>query len=430
MINKISDVDTKISRRGFLSSLAAGFSFSFFKTFSFVRNDTSAPIKIGMQAEKTGGLASYGYWHIKSAEAASQEINSEGGIDGRPLHLVIEDTKTDPIVGRRKMNRLILQDKVDFVLGSQHSGVCKQSLPLSQDNQIIYFPIGEAAEITGEKAHPFIFRLNSSVPAHAQSGYKWAVEELGKGWTFIYTDYAWGRSVRGEWGARVERNGGNILADLAVPPGTTDFMPYLMKVDKEKTDLLFITFFGQDALNCLKQSYQLGLHQKMERLGETGSTEALDVKTPEMEGLWCTSNYPRRLEDVPSELLQYDENFRQRVGVDPEGRDVLDSKNIIAGSHYWVHWENLHLLKAGIEKSGWRNKNDNPRLIEALEGSLFRAGFGHPQGDKFIRASDHQGFHTQYMMRVENGKLRVKARFDKKDGLYPPIVNLSEEGGE
>lgn len=428
MINKISDVDTKISRRVFLNSLAAGF--SFFKAFSFTPRETSAPIKIGMQAEKTGGLASYGSWHIKSATAACQEINREGGIDGREIELIIADTQTNPDVGRRKMNELILQNEVHFVLGSQHSGVCLASLPISRDYGTLYFPIGEATEITGKSAHPFLFRLNYSVRAHAQSGYRWALDNLGKNWTFIYTDYAWGRSVRREWGSRIEEMGGNLLPDLAIPPGTKEFMRYLGKVDGEKTDVLFITFWGQDALNCLKHSYQLGLHQKMERFGETGSTEALDVKTPEMEGLWCTSNYPRRLEDVPDDLRQYDENFRQRVGVDSEGRDVSDSKNIIAGAHYWVHWENLHLLKAGIERCGWKTKDDNLKLIRALEDSQQEASFAHPQGDKFIRASDHQGFHDQYIMRVENGLLRTKVRLEKEEGLYEPVVNLSQEGSK
>ncbi len=430
MRNEVLDKGMKYSRRGFLSSLAAGFSLLSLKAFPFAKDDTSAPIKVGMQAEKTGGLASYGYWHIKSAKAACQKINSEGGIDGRDIELIIADTQTNPSVGSRKIKKMVLQDRVHFVLGSQHSGVCVASLPVSRDYRTLYFPIGEATEITGEGAHPFLFRLNYSVRAHAQSGYRWALENLGKDWTFIYADYAWGQSNLKEWGEKVKGGGGNIIDSIPIPQGTHDFIPYLSRVDQERTEALFIVLFGQDALSCLKQSCELGLDEKMERFGETGSTEALDVGIPQAEGVWCISNYPRRLEDVPDDLRQYDENFRQKVGVDPEGRDISDSKNIIAGSHYWVHWENLHLLKAGIERCGWKSKNDNLELIKALEDSEQVASFAHPQGDKFIRASDHQGFHDQYMMQVVNGKLRTKVRFDKKEGLYPPIVNLSKEGGK
>ena len=67
-------------------------------------------------------------------------------------------------------------------------------------------------------------------------------------------------------------------------------------------------------------------------------------------------------------------------------------------------------------------------LIEALEGAQVGAGYGFPQGDLFIRAQDHQGFHDHYIERVEGGRLRVKLHFTKEEAVYPPEVDYTSEG--
>ena len=57
---------------------------------------SDAPIKVGMQLHRTGIGASYGRWYERVATATAKLINEEGGINGRPLELVIEDDGTDP----------------------------------------------------------------------------------------------------------------------------------------------------------------------------------------------------------------------------------------------------------------------------------------------------------------------------------------------
>src|SRR6266849_950469 len=75
------------------------------------------PIKIGGQFCLTGGLAPYGIWGNRAVEAAIKKINAEGGIKGRKLEYVVEDTETNVQTGIRKMRKLIEGDEVDFVVG-------------------------------------------------------------------------------------------------------------------------------------------------------------------------------------------------------------------------------------------------------------------------------------------------------------------------
>ena len=411
-----------LTRRSFLKSAAAGGLGLMAGSFSFSRSQASSPITLGLQVELTGGLATYGYWHLRSARAAVSRVNSNGGIDGRKVELVHEDTETDPTTGSRKMRRLILKRDADFVIGSQHSGVCLASLPVSQRFSIPYFPIGEATEITGSRGHEYVFRLNCSVEAHAQAGYSWVMDNMGSDWTIIYADYAMGQSAVKEWGSRVEEDGGHVVDRIAVPQGTDDFGPYLRKVDPGDSDVLMIILYGPDALACLRRSAEMGLNEEMELFGNTGSVEALDIDFPGAEGLWSITNYPRRLEEVPEELAEFNGEFRDRVGVTPEGRG--HEGKIVDASHFWAPWEIVNLLKRTVESTGWKQEGDNGKLIEGLEGADLPGSLDFPQGDKYVRGIDHQGFHSQYVQKVEDGKLRIKEALPPESSEYEPNAEL------
>ncbi len=416
-------IDEKaMTRRSFLKGLLGSSLSLAGGSFGFTRAFAGEPITVGLQVELTGGLATYGYWHLKSARAAVEKINSEGGIAGRKLKLLHEDTGTDPTTGSRKMRRLVLRRSADFVIGSQHSGVCLASLPVSLRFSIPYFPIGEATEITGSQGHKYVFRSNYSVEAHAESGYRWVMDNLGTDWTILYADYAMGQSALKEWRNRLKKSGGRVLNEIPVPQGTDDFGPYLRKVDRDNTEVLVIVLYGPDALACLRRSSEMGLDKEMHRFGNTGSVEALDVDFPGAEGLWSITNYPRRLDEVPDRLREVNRDFRERVGVRPDGKG--SEGRVVDASHFWIPWENLHLLREAVQVSGWKGKPDNPRLIEHLEGVTVSGSLEHPQGEKYIRGVDHQGFHAQYIQRVQDGRLRIKERLAPESGEYEPNAVL------
>lgn len=407
----------RLTRRGFLKALGAG-------ALSVILGGTSgfgeSPITIGLQADLTGGLATYGYWHLKSARAAVEKINREGGINGRKVKLVYEDTKTDPATGNRKMRKLVLKEGADFVIGSQHSGVCLASLPISLNFGIPYFPIGEATRITGSEGHKYVFRTNYSVKAHARSGYRWVMDNLGSNWTFVYADYAMGQSALKEWAAGLKSDGGDLVGEIPVPQGTDDFGPYLRRVNRDRTDVLFIVLYGPDALGCVRRTHEMGLSKEIERFGNTGSVEALDVDFPGAEGLWSITNYPRRAEEIPDELKEFDAELRSRVGLTEKGKDPETGK-IVDASHFWVPWENIHFIRRVLHTTGPEGKQDTSRFIKELEGANVDASFGHPQGEKYVRAEDHQGFHSQYIQRVEDGKLSTRKKLPPDAGEYEPL---------
>ncbi len=384
------------------------------------------PVVIGLQVDLTGVLPDYGYWHRKVVEAAVRKLNDEGGIAGREVKLLVEDTATNADVGRDAFVKLA-QRGAGIIIGSQHSGVSLASLPLASELKVVYFPMGEATEITGEAGNRYVFRLNHSVQAHAQVAHRWAVENLGTRWTIVVAAYSFGESHARAWPPLLEAVGGQVLDVLSVPLETTDFLPFLSQIDP-RTEVLFHVFPGANAVRFLGTAGELGLLEKMAFFGVIGTVDGIRVQgDPSLEGTWYIANHPRRLDQVPEDRREFDAAFRQIVGVTPEGWEA-DTGRATTGSHYWYGWEIVHLLKRAVEETGWRSPEDNPDLVRFLEGVEIEKGFGFPQGDKFLRAEDHQAFHDHYIERLEGGELRVVERFPKERAVYEPWADYRDEG--
>jgi branched-chain amino acid transport system substrate-binding protein len=216
----------KFSRRSFLQTAFAGGA-----AYVSLGRDMSAfaqpagPIVIGHHCELTGGFSSWGYWHNKCAQAAAKVINESGGIAGRKLELVTEDTESNPATGVRKLRSLIQRNGASFVTGSVHSGVMLASIPVTTELKTVYFSTGEATEATGEKGTRYSFRTGTDTYALAAAGAPWAYANLGKRWTIISPDYAWGHSHYKEHKAVIEKLGGTVNDPIFVPLDAKDLVP-------------------------------------------------------------------------------------------------------------------------------------------------------------------------------------------------------------
>lgn len=388
-----------------------------------VRGQGGSPIVIGCQADLTGTFASWYYWIEKAARAAVERVNREGGIQGRQVKYVVEDSESNPATGTRKMRRLIQREGADFVVGSVHSGVNLSSIPVAKELQTPYFCIAMAAEITAERGNRWTFRVGSHVRSQVQASYQFAVDRIAKKWTVVVTDFAWGWSHRDWFKKEIEAHGGKVLDAIAIPVGTKDFVPFLSRIPGD-TEGIYWVMPGGDTLGYILQLHELGYRGK--KLSPICAVEAIDVEkvADQLEGAWMIEYLPRR-EKYRDTAFQRD--FRKAVGADPEGREIGNPSRVIAGSHYWAAWESVNLIKKGIEASKWKSRKDHPAFIEALEGIQVKEGPDFPQGDLVVRAEDHQGFHTHWMSQVTKGKVEVKFEVPVKQVMYPVPVDFRKQ---
>ncbi len=419
-----------LNRRSFLQTALAGGAVASTAYISLARDLFAAdggPIVIGHQCELTGGFSSWGYWHDKCAKAAVKLINEGGGIAGRKLEMAVADTESNPAAGARKLRSLIQREKSSFIVGSVHSGIMLASIPVATELKIPYFSAGEATEATGSKGTRYSFRTGTDTYALAAAGAPWAFENLGKNWTMIFPDYAWGHSHHQEHRKLIEKMGGKVNDPIAVPLGTKDIVPYLAKIPEE-TEVLFSVFFGALSVAFYTQMKSMKLDEKMKQYSVSGTIEAISPQQIKgaAEGVYFLENFPRPLEYKNDE---YHKTFIEMMEIDPVHAQENGSDRIMAKSHAWQSYENFFALKKAIEESGWKTKKDTPGVIEALEGLTMDNSIAHPQGAKVLRAEDHSGMIDCYISRVENDKFVVKKHIPRAEmeALLPPRYDFRKQ---
>lgn len=405
----------KISRRSFLEcALAAGTAGT--ANLTIMRDafaQASGPIVIGHHCDLTGVISSWGYWHDKAAKAAVEIINKGGGIAGRKVELVTEDTESNPASGARKLRNLIQRSNAEFVVGSVHSGVMLSAIPISSELKTIYFSTGEATEATGSKGTRYSFRTGTDTYSIAAASLPWCVENFGKVWSVIYADYAWGQSTNQESKNYIEKSGGKVLTSIPVPLDTKDFVPYLAQIPAD-TGVLLPAFIGSLSVAFYTQAKAMGLDKKMKMYSSSASIEAIapaDVQGA-AEGVYFFENFPRQLAGKNDE---YHKEFIKLMGMDEVDSREIGSQRVMDKSHGWQAWEDLFAIKQAVEASGYKTRKDVEGVIQALEGMQMKNSLAHPQGDKMIRKEDHVGIIDCYISRVEDGKLAVKKRIPKEE---------------
>ena len=417
------------NRRDFLKATTAGVLAS--QSGALARHAFAAPkgnpIVIGHQCDLTGGFSSWGYWCDKAARAAVKYLNDNNGIAGRPVEYVAEDTESSPPTGARKFRSLVQRSKADFVLSSVHSGVCLASTAIAKELKTLYMAQAMAEEITGSQGNRYVFRVGSDTYSQAVAGAPWAMQNLGKSWTFIFADYGWGWSHFNEHKKVLEQLGAKVNNPIAVPLDAKDLLPYLARVPSD-TQVLYSIFFGAQSTAYYTQGKSMGLDQRMQRYSVICTHEAISPRdlAGASEGVFLLEYHPRQLKfkDTP-----HNRRFRDLMEIDPvDGREKTSSR-VVAGSHHWAIWESVFYIQKAVEKSGWRSKKDNLAFIKAMEGMRVSESFEHPQGNKYIRASDHKAVIDFKMSKIEKNAIVVQKPIEAREieKLFPPRNDFTKE---
>ena len=414
----------KFTRRAFLRTTGQGL-LVLATRFGASASAQARQIVIGHQAPLTGAVAQFGPWHNRAIRAVIDRINAAGGIFDRPLALVTEDEASNPEIGQDKFRKLVLQEGADFVIGSVWSATNLATAPLARELKTVYFPQGIATEITGEAGNRYVFKSYHTVREAVKAGARWTVENLGKRWTIIASQLEFAQSQAADWTAQLQALGAEIVDVITVPFRPADFLPYVSRVNVDRTEVLYQAFTAVDTIRFLQTAHELGVRERLKILGLIEGIDVLDTNNPAFEGTYYITSYPRRASQVPQELQELDPVYRQALGIDDDGRSPQGS--VVPIADLFGSWQALSLIKKGIERSGWQSKADNPAFIQALEGLSWSAGFEFPQGDGFLRPEDHLTFHGHYIEQVEKGQLNVLLRISRDASLYPPLIDYTQQ---
>ena len=381
----------------------------------------SKPYKIGSIQPLSGGAAAVGKTALVGLQVAVERINKNGGILGREVKLIAEDDASKPDVGRRKTEKLLVEDEVDANVGGVLSNICLACMPLYQRHKIVnMISVCLDTTITGSKCNRYSFRPYDYAPAQAVAFGPYLANKIGKKWHIAYADYAWGQSTKDAYVASIKKQGGEVVGTTGIPLGTPDMTPFLSKISG-RFDGLFVIFFGKDAINFINQSHDLGLSRKYKVAGDgaVAVPSSLPALGSKIDGFTGIDRYIPVLAgplDTP-----YNKAFHAAA---KKPLEEVAPSNPLPDRYVQSNFEAMNCLKLGIEKSKFQGRKDTMKLIKALEGLEMKEGYDFPQGDKLLRAADHQAFVREFIYEVGGGTYQIKDVVPKDKTIVPPTCHF------
>jgi branched-chain amino acid transport system substrate-binding protein len=272
-------------------------------------------IKIGLDDTMTGTYALQGRNEQIGCQLAVDQINKKGGILGRQVELLVEDsTSTDTGTAVQKAHKLIDRDKVDFLLGNVNSAMALAIGEVSNQAGILHVVTGGHTDaVTGTDCHWNVFRVCNTTRMETNSVAKTLFNKYGKKWYFLTPDYAFGHTLQEGFEVFLKANSGTELGASLTPLGTTDFSSYLIKAQAANPDVILFLMAGQDAVNALKQAVQFGLNKRFHIAGAQQELEVLEGLPPEARiGTWVFEWYWKQ-PNVPH-VTEFVAEIRKRNG--------------------------------------------------------------------------------------------------------------------
>ncbi|NDA48790.1 MAG: hypothetical protein EBY21_16250, partial [Alphaproteobacteria bacterium] len=221
------------------------------------------PIKIGVMFPVTGPISAQGRPERDAVKLAFDEENNV--VAGRKVELLFEDSAGRPDTGLTKIKALVERDKVHLLVSELVSAIGAAVAPYVNEQKMPWISTVALASLTREMKSPYIFRY---VPSSYQ--YATAAADAAKklGWKKVYL-IGWNAPPGRETHEALKKAFGpeNVIDAMFPNVGTSDYAPYLSKMDPAKADGVFAAMWGADAPRITQQYVEYGLNKKMPLFG-------------------------------------------------------------------------------------------------------------------------------------------------------------------
>ena len=268
-------------------------------------------IKVGEFASLTGKEATFGISSHEGTLLAVEEINAAGGLLGKKIELLTEDTQSKAGEPATVVNKLVARDGVIAVLGEVASSRSLEAAPICQQNKIpMVSPSSTNPKVT--ETGDFIFRVCFIDPFQGTVMANFASKTLKAKKVAVFTDVKsdYSKGLAKFFKERFTANGGTIGTELDYNGGDKDFKAQLTAIKADNPDGVFIPGYYTDAALICVQAKQLGLNVPL--FGGDGweSEELVKIGGGAVEGNYFSTHYHP---EVGSEVSKrFVENYRKR----------------------------------------------------------------------------------------------------------------------
>jgi len=356
-----------------------------------LRGVTDKEVIIGMHTDLSGPAAFYGVAASQAARMRFDLINEQGGIHGRKVKLVVEDTQFQVPRGVAAINKLINRDKVFAIMGGTGSSIINAGWrEQSAANVPNLFPI-TAVRAMFEPLDRLKFAMGTSFYDQIRAGIKYLVENgSSKALCVFYEDTDYGADVIEAARDQAKVMNLTIVDTVGVKPGDTDFTAPVTKMRQSGCGLVAMATILRTTIIPMGTAKRMGWTD-VTFLGTSSPYEYLVAAAPggATEGLYAGSGivlpYPETMTPAVAEFAKL---YKERT-----------KQDLNAGVIYG--WVGADLTAQGLDRAG-RNLNVDTFVkgLESIQG--YRDMFGGPVLN--FSATDHRGGTATYLNRVENGR--------------------------
>ena len=377
--------------------------------FPAIVSGQSDKIKIGHLTPLTGFLGALGAYAQLGLRMAEEEINRSGGVMGRPLDVMSEDS-VNPATAATKAQRMLDQDGATVLMGEINSASAVTIMQVAARNKRFYMQIGARSDAlrNGKNCNRYTFHVD--IPSHVMV---YAVGKAlvrdgmmqGKKFYTLTADYIFGHDLASAAKDFFKENGGQLVGDELVATDVTEFSPYLLKIRQAKPDIVCSNLAGNQVTNLIKQYAEFGLPYPIVGFN-LNTADAWAAGEGNLSGTWPTVWHHDL--DVPASKT-FVTNFVKKYGKPPE-------------NHAWIEYISLKIMAQAMEET---KSTDTEKLIAYFEKEpqfdILKARKG------YFRSWDHQLMQEAYPFTVKP-KGQAKDQWDTLQlGAAVPNANESLE---
>ena len=348
-------------------------------------NSSISNIKIGGAFGLSGQCAEFGEGELKSVQLAIDEANAKGGIDGRKLELVVEDTECEYKSTFNAVNKLINVDKVSIIVGPTWGDSFQSAVPLVNKLKVPTISPSAAMEAILLQKQPtdYYFSTWFSGNSEMNAVQNHMVKVGHKNIVVVHDQDPFGVLMSVIFKEVALKKGINLVHDYDSITGTEDYRVILSKIQNDKPDAVFMSFIGPDSkVKFLKQAREFGISIPMYSASDIQNETLLKDFGTYMEGV--TYSFPKTAGNYEKFVAAYTKKY----GSSPQGPSAANaydaaviSIEAIGKSGTDLSGENLKQKLEAITLDGFSsdvlgfNENHQVKQAESLVKSVTRGKF-------------------------------------------------------
>ena len=319
----------------------------------------SKSIKVGVNLELSGGVASYGESLENGIDIAVDEINKAGGVTGKQLEIIKVDNKSEAAEATNGIIKLTSQDKVTAIIGAATSGNTVAQAQIANDTKtILLTPSGTSPNVTvadDGKLNEFVFRTSFIDPFQGIVAANFASKELNLKNAAILADSAsdYAKGLAASFKDTFEKAGGKVVVEEAFVAKDTDFRATLTRIKSKNPEFIFIPGFYEEVGLIVKQARELGIDVPLMGADGWDSPKLVELAGADaLNNTFITNHYTS--EDPDENIQKFVTTYKEKFnGESPNAFNALG-------------YDTVYLLADAIERAG---STDTTKIKEALEST-------------------------------------------------------------